>query len=201
MAKKNSTKRKRNQIKSSIINKSKSQETIGDPEVQLVAITEQYASEVNELQNSLEIASQQSEVELDNTPLNNIEEIIETLPNFRGVLERFVPPNILSGWVFFQEGAKLRVRIVAGSSILGETQVDQIRPDLMQLNNGLTGWRLETKCQLSEQEFVTLVKTIRVIILDESNNMIGLIPIWDKLLERLTAENNDILALEKKAIA
>ena len=201
MAKKNSTKRKRNQIKSSIINKSKSQETIGDPEVQLVAITEQYATKVNELQNSFEIAAQRSKVELDNTPVNNIEEIIETLPNFRGVLERFVPPNILSGWVFFQEGAKLRVRIVAGSSILGETQVDQIRSDLMQLNNGLTGWRLETKCQLSEQEFVTLVKTIRVIILDESNNMIGLIPIWDKLLEKLTAENNDTLALEKKAIA
>lgn len=203
MAKKNSSKRKHSQVKSSIINKSKSksEETIDSPEIQLETIAEPSVTDVNELQNALEIVLQQSEVELNSAPLNNLEEIIEALPAFRGVMDGFVSPNVLSGWVFSQEGTKLRVRIIAGSSILGETHVDRIRPDLMHLNNGLTGWQLRTERQLSTQEFVALAETIRIIILDESGNMIGLIPIWNKLLEKLTAENNDTLALEKKAIA
>jgi hypothetical protein len=200
MAKKSSSKRKRSQVKNSVINtsKSKSQEIIDSPEIQLETIAEPSATDVNELQNAV---VRQSEAEADNAPLSNLEEIIEALPTFRGVMDGFMPPNVLSGWVFSQEGTKLRVRIIAGSSILGETHVDRIRPDLMHLNNGLTGWQLRTECQLSTQEFVALAEIIRIIILDESSNMIGLIPIWSKLLEKLTAENNDTLALEKKAIS
>lgn len=204
MAKKNNSKRKRNQVKKLEIDKGKFklQETIEEPEIQLTSIAEQSVKDVNELLNAQETVVRQSETKADKASVSgSIVEAIETLPTLAGALDAFVPPSILRGWAFSHEGANLRVRIFAGSSILGEAPVNITRSDLMRLNNGLTGWRLEIECQLSEQEFLAFAKTIRVVVLDESNNMIGLIPIWSKLLEKLTVENNDALALEKKAIA
>lgn len=202
MVKKRNSKRKHSQVKESI-NKSKliTQEAIDSPKIQSATITDQSVKDVNELQNVLETAVKQTETKIDKASVNGIAEVIESLPTLGGALDAFVSPNILRGWAFSHEGANLRVRIIAGSSILGETPVNITRPDLMHLNDGLTGWWLETECQLSGQEFLALAETIRVVILDESSNMIGQIPIWNKLLERLMAENSEALTFEEKEIA
>jgi hypothetical protein len=121
------------------------------------------------------------------TPADTLAGGEEALPVVQGVVGRFLPPNVLVGWAFYQEGAKLRVRVVAGAAVWGETYADEMRPApaLAKLNEGLVGWRLKIDRKLSAQEFVELAQTIDILVLDESDNVVGQLPIKPELLESL----------------
>lgn len=171
MAKRFNAKKKHKSINK---NKAKSQDTIANVDNTDV---------LRSLIESLESVVEQTEVSHDDL-LACDSTIEETLPFFHGALDDFLSPNIFKGWVFSQEDAKLRIRITDKSTVFGEANVDTIRPDLMQFNGGLVGWTLESEYPLSTQEFVTLAETIKVLVIDDTDTIIGQICVWDQLLAK-----------------